>query len=490
MDGTTFFKGIGWILFIFLPGCGMVGPDFKSPAPAPVTRFTEKPLPAKTVKAPSPAGHTQTFVAARDIPADWWTIFHSAALNALVVKGIQGSPDLEAAQAALRVAWQNWRAGRGKMYPAISLSVGAQRQRFSSAEFGVPNSPATTFNLYNTTVNVAYTLDLFGGIRRQIEALAAQVDYQRYEWDATYLTLTSNIVTTSITEASLRGQIEATHSLIHEQELALNLIRKQYQLGAVSAAEILSQSTELSQTRATLPPLEKRLAQNRNALAALVGCLPEEFQIPEFRLQDLHLPDHIPLTLPSNLVRQRPDVQAAEALLHAASAQIGVATANMLPQITLSAYYGFISTQLEHFFSKANSIWSLGGQLLQPIFQGETLISERRAAIADYDKAAADYRQTVILAFQNVADALNALTIDAQTLRDYARAEKTARANWRLVRNQYRLGAVSYLNLLIAEQQYQRARISRIQAEAARFSDTAALYHALGGGWWHVEVPI
>lgn len=468
----------------------MVGPDFQSPPSAPVTQFTEKPLPPKTVNAASPAGHSQSFVSARDIPADWWEIFHSPSLNALVVKGIQGSPDLEAAQAAMREALQNWRAERGQMYPAINLSAGAQRERFSSAEFGVPNSPSTTFNLYNTTVNVAYTLDLFGGIRRQIEAMAAQVDYQRYEWDATYLTLTSNIVTTAITEASLRGQIAATRALIREQEQALSLIRKQRHLGAVSSAEVLSQATELAQTQATLPPLEKSLAQNRNALAALVGCLPEEFHFPAFHLRDLRLPTQIPLTLPSNLVNQRPDIQASEALLHAASAQIGVATANMLPQITLSAYYGFISTQLKNFFSTPNSIWNIGAQLLQPIFQGEALISQRRAAIAAYDKAAARYRQTVILAFQNVADALNALTIDAKTLRDYAQAEKTARANWLLVRNRYRLGAVSYLNLLIAEQQYQRARIHRIRSEAARFSDIAVLYHALGGGWWHVEVQI
>lgn len=474
---------------MLLPGC-MVGPDFQSPPSAPVKRFTQKPLPPKTVSAPSPAGHSQNFIMARDLPADWWTIFHSSALNALVVKGIQGSPDLEAAHAALRQAWQNWRAEEGQMFPAISLSAGAQRQRFSSAEFGVPNSPATTFNLYNTTVNVSYTLDLFGGIRRQIEALAAQVDYQRYEWDATYLTLTANIVTTAITEASLRSQIAATQSLIYEQEQALALTRKQYHLGAVSAAAVLTQATELAQTRATLPSLEKSLAQNRNALAALVGCLPEEFTFPEFHLRDLHLPNEIPLTLPSNLVNQRPDIQAAEALLHAASAQIGVATANMLPQITLSAYYGFISTELKNFFSSANSIWSVGAQLLQPVFQGEALVSQRRAAIAAYDKASAQYRHTVILAFKNVADTLNALTIDAKILRDYAQAEKTARANWRLVQNQYRLGAVSYLNLLIAEQEYQRARINRIQAQAARFSDTAALYHALGGGWWHVEISL
>ena len=300
------------------------------------------------------------------------------------------------------------------------------------------------------------------------------------------MTLTANIITTAITEASLRGQIAVTWSLIAEEERLLRILRQQFKLGGVAGSEVLTQATQLAQTRATLPPLQKSLAKNRDALAALVGDLPSQSHLPKFYLSELKLPVDIPLTLPSELVCQRPDIQASEALLHAASAQIGVATANMLPQITLSADYGWISTELSNLFTHANSVWSIEGQLVQPIFQGGTLLSRRRAAIAAYDQAAAQYRQTVLLAFQNVADALNALEIDARTLRAQAAAEDAARANFIVARNQYKLGGVSFLILLNAEVQYQQTRINRIQAEAARYTDTAALFQALGGGWWHV----
>jgi NodT family efflux transporter outer membrane factor (OMF) lipoprotein len=475
-----------------------VGPNFYEP-PHPVTnRYTEKPISQKTASALGPGGQSQKLVTARDIPAEWWTLFHSPNLNRLVVQGIDNNPNLQAALAALREAEQNLRAGEGQLFPAVGLTASAVRQRFSFAQFGNPVSTAasqkgvpaqptsTTFNLFNVTANVSYTLDIFGKIRRQIEALGAQVDYQRFQWDAAYLTLTANIVTAAITEASLRGQIAATWSLIAEQERLLRILRQQFKLGGVAGSEVLTQATLLAQTRATLPPLQKSLAKNRDALAALVGELPSQSNLPKFYLSELKLPVYIPLTLPSELVCQRPDVQASEALFHAASAQIGVATANMLPQITLSADYGWINTQLANLFSQANSIWSFGGQVVQPIFQGGTLLSRRRAAIAAYDQAAAQYRQTVLLAFQNVADALNALEIDARALRAQAAAEESARANFIVARNQYKLGGVSYLILLNAEVQYQQTRINRIQAEAARYTDTAALFQALGGGWWHV----
>lgn len=478
-------KRIFWGLTgALLSGC-MAGPNFHSPPPPLTNRYTEKPIPQKTVSAPTAGGKSQHLIYGRDIPAEWWALFHSPSLNGLVVRGIHNSPTLAAAQAALREAEQNLRAAQGQLFPQIDFSAAGARQRTSAAAFGAPGAPSMTFNLYNVAFNVSYVLDVFGAVRRQIEAQGAQVDYQRFEAEATYLTLTANIVTTAITEASLRDQITTTISLIRDQEQELQIVKKQLALGGASGADVLTQATQLAQTRATLPPLQKSFAQTRDALAALIGALPSESHLPQFYLADLTLPKEVPLSIPSALVRQRPDIQASEALLHAASAQVGVATANLFPQINLTASYGWIGTAIPGLISQSNKVWNYGAQLIQPLLHGGTLISQRRAAIAAYDQALAQYHQTVIQAFQNVADALNALEIDAQTLRAQAQAENAARANYDLTRKQYRLGAVNYLFLLNAQLQYQQASINRIKAEASRYADTAALFQALGGGWWN-----
>lgn len=479
---------IGCLISASISGC-MVGPNFHSPLPPQTNRYTEKPIAHQTVSSPTHAGQSQNLIYGRDIPADWWALFHSPSLNRLVAQGIASSPNMAAAQAALREAEQNLRAGQGQLFPAIDLAGSAARQRTSGAAFGAPEGASNTFNLYNVAFNVSYLLDIWGGVRRQIEGLAAQVDYQRYQVLGTYLTLTGNIVTTAITEASLREQIQTTLELIHDQEQSLQIVRQQLALGGASAITVLTQATELAQTRATLPPLQKQLAQTRDALAVLVGGLPSQSHLPEFHLTELNLPKDIPLSLPSALVCQRPDIQASEALLHAASAQIGVATANLLPQITLTASYGWIGTNPAHLFTQTDSVWSYGVGLAQPLFHGGTLIAQRRAAIAAFDEALAQYHETVLQAFQNVADALNALSIDAKTLRAQAQAENTARANYVLTRGQFRLGAVNYLNLLTAQLQYQQATIARVQAQAARYADTAALFQALGGGWWNIPPP-
>ena len=367
------------------------------------------------------------------------------------------------------------------LFPAVDLSASKQR------EHGLDSTTAQvgTYNLYNTSVNVSYTLDVFGGSRRAIEALAAQVDYQQYQFEAAHLTLTSNIVTTAVTVASLQAQIQATQELIRAQQNELSIVQKQFNLGSVSNADVLAQQTQLAQTRATLPTLEKNLAQTRNALAVLVGAFPSEIQLPEFNLDKLQLPIQLPVSLPSTLVRQRPDVRAAEALLHKASAEIGVATANLLPQFTLSGSYGYASGNFHGLFDHANSLWSLAGQALQPVFHGGALQAQRRSAVAAYDEAAANYKQTVLQAFQNVADSLRALETDAQALQAQKQAENAAQNTLALTQKQFRLGGVSYLNLLNAQRQYQQTRINRIQAQAARYTDTAALFQALGGGWWN-----
>ncbi|MBS0352063.1 MAG: efflux transporter outer membrane subunit [Proteobacteria bacterium] len=476
------------ILSVFLSAC-LVGPNFRPATPPPTDRYTEKPIPSKTVTAPSAGGNSQQLIYGRDIPGDWWRLFHSPCLNELIIKGIEHSPNLAAAQAALQAAEYNLRAAEGQLFPKITANASVTRQRQPGALVGAPGAPSITYTLYNVAFNVSYVFDLWGGVRRQIEGYGAQVDYQYYQEQAAYLTLTANIVTTAITEASLRAQIATTMELIKEQRNILYIVEQQYRLGAASGGDVLIQQTQLAQIEATLPPLRKNLAQNRDALAALVGDVPSLSPLPKFYLSDITLPGAIPVSLPSELIRQRPDILASEALLHYASTQIGVATANLLPQLTLSAAYGWAGTSLNTLFTTASSYWNIAASVMQPIFEGGALIAKKAAAEAAYQQALAQYQQTVLQAFQNVADALQALEIDAQTLKAAAAAENSARGSYILTGKQYHLGATNYLNLLNAQLQYQQTSIARVKAQAARYADTAALFQALGGGWWQVVVP-
>jgi NodT family efflux transporter outer membrane factor (OMF) lipoprotein len=465
----------------------MMGPDFHPPAGPHTQKYTAKPLPKKTVQTKGNAGKAQVFVLGEALQKDWWEIYHSPEINDLIAKGIRHNPNIKAAKANLRQAYENYKVQFGTLLlPNVAGQFDAQRQRFSGQEFGNVTTN-NLFNLYNTTVNISYTLDIWGGLRRQVEAARAQVDYERYELIAAYLTLTSNIVTTAITTAALKAQIEATHALIAAFTGQLKILKGQFELGGISKENVLTQETLVAQTIATLPPLEKSLAQNKHALAVLIGKLPSEAEIPEIDLKKLNLTETLPLSLPSMLVRQRPDVQASEALLHVASANIGVATANLFPQLTLNAFYGFESVVLSDLIKPINNIWSYEATLSQTLFKGGALVSQRKAAIAAYEVAFAQYRQTVLTAFQNVADALRAIEFDAQAYKAYVKAETSARNSFNLIKGQYHLGGADYLSLLNAQQQYQQTVINRIQAEALRFSDTAALYQALGGGWIHCE---
>jgi NodT family efflux transporter outer membrane factor (OMF) lipoprotein len=471
------------LLVLLMAGCA-VGPNFHRPAPPATPSYTARPLPPKTASAKGPGGNSQQFIYGEDIPAQWWALFQCPALNYLIDLGLANSPNLAAAQAALREAKANLWVGIGSgLFPLITGQFYAEREQFSGNTFGQPGT--NLFSLYNAQINVSYTLDVFGGIRRQIEALGAQVDYAQFELTATYLALTANIVTTAIAEASLAAQIAATRELIAAQENILNIISQQFQLGGVSQTNVLTQQTLVAQTIATLPGLEKNLAQTRHALAVLVGFLPSDVQLPEIDLNQLKLPGELPISIPSRLVAQRPDVRAAEALMHVASAQIGVATANLLPQFTLTGYYGTTANELSHLFTKNSYIWALEGEVMQTIFNGGALIAKRKAAIDAFQQAAAQYRETVLQAFQNVADALRALQFDALALRAQSQAETAARRTLTLTRGQYKLGGVSYLSLLNAQYQYEQTHIARIQAQAQRFTDTAALFQALGGGWWN-----
>jgi NodT family efflux transporter outer membrane factor (OMF) lipoprotein len=440
---------------------------------------------------PGVGGEAQRFIPGREIPSQWWTLFQSKKLDSLIHRALAGSPTLAASQAALRQARENRLAQLGALFPAVDGNLNVNRSKYTGASFGEPNVPGGVFTLYNASVSLSYTLDLFGGTRRGLEELKAQIDYQHYLLEGSYLALTSNIVTAAVQEGSLRSQIRATKEILKEEEEQLALVEEQFQLGGSSLADVLAQRAQLAQARATLTPLEKQLDQNRHLLAVLAGEPPgNAAALPEFELTDLKLLRELPLTLPSLLVRQRPDILASEELLHSACALIGVATANMYPQMTISGNYGSQTTVLTDIFSGGTSVWSIAAGLTQPIFRGGELTAKRRAAIAAYDQAEAQYREVVLQAFQNVADVLRALEKDAETLKAQSDAEATAKESLELARNQYELGAVSYLVLLNAERQHQQAMLTLAQAQAARFADTAALFQALGGGWWNREAAV
>ena len=468
---------------LLLAACA-VGPDFHRPAAPEVDGYTpETPAnPEATANANGGAG--QRFESGQDLQGEWWTLFHSAPLDQLVQRALKANPDIDAAQAALRQARENVYVGEGALFPTASASFQPERERLSGASFGAPNlSP--TFSLVTAQLSVSYAPDVFGGTRRQIESLRAQAEYQRFELEATYLTLTSNLVVAAINEASLRGQITATEEIIKAEADQLDVVRQQLAAGGASRADLLSQQATLAQSRATLPPLRKQLAQQRDQLTALVGSFPSQELDASFDLAGLTLPVDLPLSLPSQLVEQRPDVRAAEAQFHAASANLGVAIANQLPQFSIGGTLGTTAVGFTNLFTPATGVWSILGGVTQTLFDAGTLLHKKRAAAAALEQAAAQYRSTVIKAFQNVADALRALQFDADTLHEQAAAEKSASDSLALSRVQYQAGAISYLTLLNADRTWQQARISLVQAEAARFADTAALFQALGGGWWH-----
>ena len=471
------------IVALLLPGCA-VGPNFHHPAAPPDAGYTPE-TPANPVATAAVAsGSAQRFDIGRDIQGEWWTLFRSPVLDRLVQRALAANPNLAAAQAALRQARENAYAGEGALFPTISGSFQPERTRISGAEFGEPNL-SESLSLVTAQLSVSYAPDVFGGTRRQIESLRAQAEYQRFELEANYLTLTSNVVAAAVNEASLRGQIAATEEIIKADTDQLDLVRQQFVIGGASRADVLQQQATLAQSRATLPPLRKQLAQERDQIAALAGGFPSQELDASFDLAGLQLPVDLPLSLPSRLVEQRPDVRAAEAQFHAASANLGVAIANQLPQFSITGSVGRESLGFTNFFTPATAVWTIAGGISQTLFDAGTLLHKKRAAAAALDQAAAQYRGTVIGAFQNVADALRALQYDADTLHEDAAAEQSASDSYALARVQYRLGALSYLNLLNADRTWQQTRLALVQAEAARFADTAALFQALGGGWWH-----
>jgi NodT family efflux transporter outer membrane factor (OMF) lipoprotein len=462
--------------------CACVGPNFHRPAPPTVQRYTVDPLPATTASAEGPGGAAQRFLTDQEVPRDWWKLFGSAELDSLVSVALHANPDVRSAQAALRQALENTAAQRGAFFPTVQGGFDASRN-LNAVGVLAPNLASGTalYNLFTPQVTVSYVPDIFGANRRQVESLAAQAEASRYQLDATYLTLTANVVTAAIQEAGLRAQIAGTGRVIELEREALAVLRRELELGAIAEGDVFAQEAALAQLEATLPPLNRQLQQVRDSLAALTGRLPADLEPGRLELDQLVLPTDLPLGIPSQLVDRRPDVRAAEAQLHAATAQVGVATANLLPQLTITGDIGSSATAMRDLFKAGTGFWSVGANATQTLFAGGTLLHRKRAADAALDQAGAMYQSAVLTAFQNVADALHALDTDADALNASSRAMSASQKSLDVVRHQLELGSVGYLALLNAEQSYQQAVVSLAQARANRYADTAALFQALGG---------
>ncbi len=485
LRGIHAFAPLG--LSLALGACA-VGPDYHEPASAPGTGIVEASLPRQTLAPLGGQEPAQNLGGGKELVADWWTLFHSEPLNALVAAALRDSPTVTGATAALRQARETLQASTGSLeLPSVNGVASASRERASGAAIGFAG-PGNVFDLYNAQVNVSYTFDLFGSVRRQLEAVRAQVDYQENQLRATRLALSANVVTAVIRHAQLHEQIAALQEVEKLQGAALDIVERRFSLGAVTRTDVLTQRTALAQTRAAIAPLERQRAQLRHQLAAYLGRAPADLDLAPVAIADLELPVDLPVSVASDLVHQRPDILAAESLLHAASAQVGVATANLYPQLTLSANAGSTALSTQSLFTAGTAVWGLTGSLVQPIFHGGALLAQRRAAVAAFDEAAAVYRQTVLVAFENVADVLRALEFDAQSLDAQADAYAQARAALELAQRQFDVGAGSYLNLLTAQQQFSQSAVAVVQARADRYADTAALFQALGGGWWNAGV--
>ncbi|MBU6247276.1 MAG: efflux transporter outer membrane subunit [Xanthomonadaceae bacterium] len=477
----------GLLLLAGLGGCA-VGPDFRPPSPPTHARLLAHPIAATSGRAGVPEGAAQRFSHGGAIPADWWTLFHSAPLDALVHQALTRNHDLKAARAALTVAHETTLAGRGSYFPAVSAGVSASREQDPPGALApVPSSNAYLYNLFTPQVSVSYVPDVFGLNRRMVESLRAQEDAARYQLIAARITLSANVVNTAVQVASLQAQLDATQDQLRLNRQMLAIVQRQFDKGYASRLDLAAQQSQLAQVNATLPPLRLQLAQQRHALAVLTGQFPGDADAAHFTLDGLTLPSDLPLSLPSELVAQRPDVLQAQANLHAASAAIGVAEAARLPQIELSANAGSTALAINQVFHAGTGFWNVGAAITAPLFQGGALRHQERAARAAYVEAAEQYRGTVLVAFQNVADTLVALQQDADGLTSAASAADAAKVTLDLSQRQWKDGYANYLAVLNAEQAYQQARMTLVQARAARLADTAALYQALGGGWWHAD---
>ena len=475
--------GLG-LLMATLGACA-VGPDFVRPAPPDSGRYTREALPAATAAAD---GKSQNLASTSALKADWWRLFGSAQLNTVVQQALANNQTLQAAQASLRQSQDNLRAGYGVYFPTASAELDARRQHTAASQQGL-RIPSSTFDLVTLSGTVSYALDVFGGERRKVEGLRAQADYQRYAGMAAYLALSANVVNTCIARAAYSEQIRATEQLVDLERQQLLLAEAQVRAGTAPYSSALAVRGLIAANEALLAPLRQKVSQTEDLLATLEGVVPAKAVLPDIGLASLSLPLDLPVSVPSDLVRQRPDILEAEAQLHAASADIGVATAAMFPSFSLSGTYGGSGSNFGNLSAASGRFWSLGPSATIPLFQGGTLWYGRKAAIDAFEQSQATYRQTVLGAFGQVADSLTALEHDAEELGAQVDARRDAQEALGLLQANYRAGLVSYTDVLVADVQLHQATIGYLQAVAQRHQDTVALFVALGGGWWNGKDP-
>jgi NodT family efflux transporter outer membrane factor (OMF) lipoprotein len=505
------------VLFVaagtLVAGCA-VGPNFSRPEAPSNAGYAPTPLPQTSAAAQIHGGEAQHLVAGRDIPFEWWELFQSPALNSLIERAFKANSSIATAQAALAQAHELTKAQQGFYYPSVGATYQAERHKIAGnltndqapgvqgngdnllAPLQDPNNPPYTaplyYNFQTAELTVGFVPDVFGGNRRQVESLAAQAEAQRFALEATYITLASNVVAAAIQEASVRAQIRATQQIIDVYRKSLQVLRDQFRLGFAMRIDVAAQETALAQAKAALPPLQKQFELTRDLIRALVGNLPNEDVAETFELDSLRLPLEVPLSLPARIIEQRPDVRAAEAQLHSANAEVGVAVAAMLPAFPITGSYGGNADQFAWMFRSGGPFWNLVADISQPLFQGGTLLHRKRAAAEGLKQAAAEYQSAVISAYENVADSLHASLSDADALAANVEAENAANVTYDLTRRQMEVGYVNYLALLSAQSAYNQAVLNRVQAQAARYIDTVALFQALGGGWWNrtAQAPV
>lgn len=492
-----------------LGGCA-VGPEYKRPTLPVSAGYAATTLPtATTSEATVTGGEAQRFEVGGTVRADWWTLLQSPALNRYIEQALAANPNLEAAQAALRSAQALVDAQRGFYYPSVQASYSPTRTKIAanrggnspgiqgdgsviSTGQGTPtsqggsapfNSPVI-FNFHTAQLNVGYNPDVFGGNLRQVQSLQAQADVQRFQLEAARITLATNAIAAAVQDAALRQQVATSQAVVDAAQTSLDLIQRQLKFGYASRLDVANQATTLAQARAALPPLRKQFEQNRDLLRALAGA-PQDSEVQAFDLAELKLPQDLPVSLPSQLLEQRPDVRAAEAQLQSASAQVGVARAARLPQFAMSADIGGAASGLSQMFWNSGRFFDLALSITQPIFDAGTLKLRERAAQETLQQASAQYRATVVGSFQNVADTLHAIQADAQALQAAAEVVETTNSALALTRRQHANGYLDRLALINAEQSERQAQLALVQARALRLLDTAALFQALGGGWWN-----
>ncbi|MFI4865673.1 MAG: efflux transporter outer membrane subunit [Steroidobacterales bacterium] len=497
---------------LLLAGCVVlaascaVGPRYHRPEAPTGAGYAPAPLPQATASANVHGGEVQHLVAGRDIAFQWWQLFQSPALNRLVEQAFRNNPTIAAAQAALAQAQELVSAQQGFYFPTVAAAYQAERHKISgntnaSETIGVqangenklpeaenpnsvPHNLPSYYTFHTAELTVGFVPDVFGANRRQVESLRAQSEAQRFALEATYITLATNVVAAAVQEATLRAQIVATTQIIDAEEKSLQILRDQFRLGYAMRIDVAAQEAALAQAVATLPPLQQQFEQTRDMMRALLGKLPNDTD-ETVDFEALQLPPELPLSLPAKIIEQRPDVRAAEAQLHAANAQVGVAVATMLPQFTITGTAGGNATQIPWMFRGGGPFWSIIGNVSQPIFEGGTLLHRKRAADDALQQAAAQYQDTAMAAYQDVADTLHASLNDADALAADVDAEDAAKVTYDLTRRQMQVGYVNYLTVLNAQTTYLQALLARLQAQATRYGDTIALFQALGGGWWH-----